>query len=894
MPHNSYNIDITYFNNLDDNYTDKVSDDDTTTSNDTKKATTNSKDTTNTTTNSSGSVTANTNSSTETTKSDPENDYKKLSDFYYDLYTESPYFYFNYNIRDQLINTQGSGYQFSNANRTISKNALVKLWLQDKQDYFYNYSSGAGDGYGELRDFMNFHDFFYYVIPTLQPGIDLLYEWNDYYGYYLYDDCSLKFTNSGTIKYDGKETEIGDDNKLSAILSENDWNNLNEDDKYKLWHDYNVYSINLSYCSWLDTMEDCEYAKPETIRVMGEKYKVENPLDPTSYFSVAKKDFNDGNRDYKVGDIVAGRYMVFSRSEMAYYGLNWSDLTKVEQKIITVQDKVYEETLNLVNYQAVSDENLIHAFAMLETFIFNKEFSQKNVANDGGYIMYPQGYELKAFTYDAYLRLVLAESSDNIDLEVEGVNTNNEDKTEVTSIYKRIMDNTSIFFGVLLILNDILAVYVIPAIKILILIVLFFLSISMLISGVLKLELNIINNFIRSFLTPLLVFTGSCIALSFITSLFMSNGADYITEGKTTLSLGDPTMTLIIMIVLNGLYIFMNVKLLIKCYKTMIDYMKAIGVATIGAMTGAFKTIGNALTGHGVRRNIRGIRKGINNLSGGGSDNDNNPSNSGENNAKKRGGLNGIGAFASGAMAGAGIAHLADETSDKEYQNKLDFYNGNFDTSEKALEASKRAKKESDDLAKGAENYRQQHRKKHRSEINLEKSEAARKKYEMARADLSDPDVRLKDKVKAAGNSVKYGLSSKYTGLKANLQSKVEGTKIYKRTDRMLNGSEEFRGMSASQIRKVKDTRKRSQQLQEASQKANNKGTTLRANEEALRKRLQEEERETKLRNAQEMSTRVGYGLERGRQQARIESLGKKKDRGAIRAAKKKARNNKK
>ena len=165
-------------------------------------------------------------------------------------------------------------------------------------------------------------------------------------------------------------------------------------------------------------MEDCEYAKKETIRVLGQKYTVTNPLDPTTYFDMALEDFTDENgNSYKAGDIVSGRFLVFSRSEMKYYGLNWEDLTRVEQKIINVQDKVYKETLKLVNYKAVSDENLIHAFAMLETFIFNQEFSQKNITNDGGYIMYPQGYELKAFTYDAYLRLVLAESSDNIDLE---------------------------------------------------------------------------------------------------------------------------------------------------------------------------------------------------------------------------------------------------------------------------------------------------------------------------------------------------------------------------------------------------------------------------------------------------------------------------------------------
>ena len=578
IPHDSYDMDLTTFNNLDDHYTEA-------TDKETKK---------------SDATDGDTHSDTTEVVKDENlvmSDYKNLSDFYYDLYTESPFFYFNYNIRDQLVNDSDTSYTFNNSDRTASKGNVKTLWLGHNQDYFYNYSTGAGDGYGELRDFMNFHDFFYYVIPSLQPGIDLLYKWDKAYGYYLYDDCSLKFTNSGTIKYDGKETQVGADNSLGSIISEDDWNALTEDERYKLWHNYNVMLINESYCSWLDTMEDCNYSKPETISIMGEKYKVMNPLDPTSYFTVATTDGNG----HKKGDVLSGRYMIFSRSEMKYYGLKWTDLTKVEKKIITVQDKVYKEALNLMNYTAVSDENLIQAYSMLETFIFNKEFSQKGTLTNSGYIMYPQGYELKAFTYDAYLRLILAESSDNIDLEVEGTNTNNDDNAEVKSIYQRIMENTSIFFGILLIFNDLLATYAIPAVKILILVVLFLLSIMMLIASVVKLELNILNNFIKNLLTPLLIFTGACISLSFIVSLFMSNGADYITEGKTTVSLGDPTMTVITMIVINALFLSILVKILIQSAKNLKYYAKAVTVATIGAVTGAFKTVGSLASGSGSK-----------------------------------------------------------------------------------------------------------------------------------------------------------------------------------------------------------------------------------------------------------------------------------------------------
>ena len=64
--------------------------------------------------------------------------------------------------------------------------------------------------------------------------------------------------------------------------------------------------------------------------------------------------------------------MVFSRSEMKYYGLNFTDLTRVEQKCIEVQDAVYQKSINLLNYYTLSDEVLIQALSMLETFEFNR------------------------------------------------------------------------------------------------------------------------------------------------------------------------------------------------------------------------------------------------------------------------------------------------------------------------------------------------------------------------------------------------------------------------------------------------------------------------------------------------------------------------------------------
>ena len=74
------------------------------------------------------------------------------------------------------------------------------------------------------------------------------------------------------------------------------------------------------------------------------------------------------------------------------------------------------------------------------------------------YILYPQGYEAKAFTYDAYLRLVIAESSGE-PIQVDSA-------TGDTSIYKRVISKTSLFFGIFLLINDVLSVYIMPCLKV--------------------------------------------------------------------------------------------------------------------------------------------------------------------------------------------------------------------------------------------------------------------------------------------------------------------------------------------------------------------------------------------------------------------------------------------
>ena len=71
--------------------------------------------------------------------------YKDLSDIFYGLYSESPFYYFNAVARDQL-NASNLGYTYSYPDLTGGKvetsdgnmNHVAKMFLKENQEYFFN------------------------------------------------------------------------------------------------------------------------------------------------------------------------------------------------------------------------------------------------------------------------------------------------------------------------------------------------------------------------------------------------------------------------------------------------------------------------------------------------------------------------------------------------------------------------------------------------------------------------------------------------------------------------------------------------------------------------------------------------------------------------------------
>ena len=516
-----------------------------------------------------------------------------LDALYYAMYSESPYYFLNYQVRD-VLRADGL-YAYDMLNPTGIKNGgttngLVTLFLKDNQDYFYNYTNN--DGYGELRDYLNMHDFFYLVIPSLRANADIIRWFDAQYTFNTHDTCSLRRQMNGSFKYDGI-TIINSDGtwNTSEVGEFKDWYGaLNEQERYEFWHDLNVNLLCYYSCTWLDAMLDCDYAKSETIKVGADNYVVEEPLNPYSYFETDSS-----------GNIVKGRPMIFSRSEMQYYGLQEHNLTTVEKKIIELNDNVYKKSLDLTNYYTLSDETVIHAYSMICLFEFNNIFSDTDPFGED-YVLYPLGYELKAVTYDGYLRLMLYASSG------EDLMYNDADGNK--SIYTRIQEKTSIFFGIGLVINDLFAVYALPALKLFFLILLFMTSILIIIAGAIKLDLNLTNVIWKSLFAPMLSFMGVTVGLSIVSSLFMSNGASGVYESAPVIALGDPTALILVQLVINIVVLILYWKMLKKAFKDFKTYVTSVFNDIAGAVTGAVGKIAGVATGaHVVNKLSKGAKE---------------------------------------------------------------------------------------------------------------------------------------------------------------------------------------------------------------------------------------------------------------------------------------------
>lgn len=443
----------------------------------------------------------------------------------YGLMSENPFYYFSWYLYESGLSTESgatNGY----------KNLLLG---QEDAGFFYNVSSeDTADviSNGEMKDFMDMRSLFTYVIPYLKQGNDIVREWDSTYGIFFYEGVSTE---------EGKEAEYADDPELAQ----------------KYWHNLNVARLYNIYTPWVDLMYDCSYANAEKINYLGESYVIEDPINPQSYPD--------------------DRPMIFSRTEMADYGLKISQLTTVERKIIETNDGMQERLFNLLNYYTFNDTVLNTAAAMNCAFEFNLQFSENGLLGEN-YNIYPQSFELSDFSYDAFLRFILSNSTGESMTVEQG-----------QSFYNNVVNHSNTVTAIVMILLDITAVYLLPYFKLLFILGIFILAVLLTLISATRSdnEMNVLGGFVKVLIMPMVSFLAVSVGFAWVVSLFMGSGLVGVTgETSTSISTGDPVIAMVIMLVLNCVAVYLYFKMLLPVWKDVIKGVKFVYNTFSGAVMG--------------------------------------------------------------------------------------------------------------------------------------------------------------------------------------------------------------------------------------------------------------------------------------------------------------------
>ena len=453
----------------------------------------------------------------------------------YGVMSENPFYYFSWGLYDQGL--------ASNPNKKEGFRDL--LLSKSDSGYFYN-----AEHNNEMRDYMDFRSMFTYLIPLLKQGNDLVREWDKTYGVFFYDGVTYEEGHE-------KDPEIANNPEMAQ----------------KYWHNVNVARLYNIYTPWVDLMYDTSYAKPERISFQGQSYTVEDPINPASYPSE--------------------RPMVFSKAEMYDYGLSEDQLTTVERKIMKVSEKTMARWFDLLNYYTFTDVALNTSAAMEANFIFNQEFSDTRLVGKS-INLYPQSFELKNFTYDAFLRMIVANSTGESLVADEGENG---------SVYERVMKNSSLTTGISLLVLDVLAIYAIPLIKIVTIIALFVSAILVVVVASLSVDDSIgkstLKKVVKAVTIPAFGFFGVSVGMSWIVSKFMGGGNKSVTGITTsTVVLGDPTMTILAMMLINVVVFILYWKVLRSVWGALKKHGGTL-FSHLGGVLGGAALTGAAMLGLG-------------------------------------------------------------------------------------------------------------------------------------------------------------------------------------------------------------------------------------------------------------------------------------------------------
>lgn len=447
------------------------------------------------------------------------------------LNSESPYYYF-YNVIKSNYTVDGSGF----------KDALLR------EEYF-KVTNVDKKVNGYTRDFLDLEGLFTYVVPYLYQGNEYVKGWGSKYG-----------LDVPTFNFNAEDVVITNGTDASVTQKFND-SKTKKENLRKVWR---------LYSPWVAQLYNEENIK-NRIKVNGKNRTVADAMNPGAYQDV-------------------GRDMIFSEADMYAKSYNIDALSQAEIKIQRFQEATYKDLMYLINYRDLSDEVLISMAAMTATFNFNQEFSDYNMLSESSEL-YPQAFELTNFNYDAFLRLMLLNTTGE-PIYIEGDD----------DLYVRVLEKTSWFTGIVLIVKDITAIYLIPMARIVVLMMLFFLTLLYSFSLILSQPKDVIKKTALIIGKPLLTYVVATIAFAFVMSMFVGDGYDsYVGSQTASFELNDPTITLIFATLVDLVFVYVLFLLIKQLWGTIKQY----GGGSIGQIAGLVGNTAQQVT-KGVKSTVGG------------------------------------------------------------------------------------------------------------------------------------------------------------------------------------------------------------------------------------------------------------------------------------------------
>ena len=436
-------------------------------------------------------------------------------------------YYYFYNVLKERFAVGTT--ESSDGTQTAGSN--MKQNLMDVNSY--KYLQNTMDSDGDLRDFLDLEGLFTTVIPVLYEGNLYVREYGENFGLeiesYNFDDITDTNITGTTAFQEGKAKK----------------------EKMK-----NVWNL---YCPWVDYMYELDVLN-EKVRYMDKRITIGDTLNPGSYDEV-------------------GRPMIYSEADMSAKHMDYHNLTDVERRIQNVLESTYTDMLYLLNYYDFDNETLISTAAMFATFNFNREFSGSALLGNNGTI-YPQSFELKNFNYDAFLRLTLMNAT--------GIPLSDTS----TDMYEVILNKTSWWTGLLIIIVDVLACYAIPACKVLIMLLLLFLGLAFCVTCVVSPPEKIMQSLGKSIVFPTILYMLCNMAFAALIALFMGEGlVSYVGSRTNNIAINDPTVTVLMLILVSGVYLWM----LIKLIKLLFTTFKSFGISSVMGLLAVATGAGSSL-----------------------------------------------------------------------------------------------------------------------------------------------------------------------------------------------------------------------------------------------------------------------------------------------------------